>query len=536
MKNIFHHLLPRARTYPMTAIETLQLRTLNNFIWSSGIAILLVRVILFFLGNPGRPGLYFGITYYLVGALVILLIERYVPYLVVSLIFELMGIQAIILSDTVHELINGESLIYFIIPIAIASLLIRPWAGYVVAGVACLGVTITIIYLGLGIPNIPTFLLFFMVALVIQQSTSRLQRAMEEQERKGRELRESEEKYRRLIDLLPVGVLIYQDGKIVLANPVFLKYARAGSLEDFAGKTLTNFVHPDSRSNALRNAEAAIYQGKTTEMAEEAFYRLDGSIFYAETSRTPFIFNEKPALLIMINDINERKKFQEAITRKNERIQEMSRTVLEIQERERHLLAAELHDDLGQSLTSLKLMLELSSRARSTPARQKRISEARDLAAELMNKVRNLSLDLRPAVLDDFGLFAALRWLVERFETQTGIRVIGEYDPDCDRRFEPPVETTAFRIIQEALTNVARHASVKEARVSITMDERLTIEVVDAGRGFNVEQVTRDAARSTGLSGMQERARLVGGNLEIISQPGSGTRIVAWIPLVGEKI
>jgi signal transduction histidine kinase len=98
------------------------------------------------------------------------------------------------------------------------------------------------------------------------------------------------------------------------------------------------------------------------------------------------------------------------------------------------------------------------------------------------------------------------------------------------------VETTAFRIIQEALTNVARHALVADARVTISMNGPLTIEVADTGVGFNVEQVTRDTARSTGLSGMQERARLVGGSLEIISNPEAGTRILARIPLEAETL
>jgi len=147
-----------------------------------------------------------------------------------------------------------------------------------------------------------------------------------------------------------------------------------------------------------------------------------------------------------------------------------------------------------------------------------------------MNKVRNLSLDLRPAMLDDFGLFVALRWWFDRFETRTGISIRCDYDLECKDRFEPQVETTAFRIIQEALTNVARHAPVKEAQVSLSTGNVLSIEVTDKGSGFNVAQVTREEADSVGLSGMQERVRLLGGSVEIISTPGSGTRVLAQIP------
>jgi PAS domain S-box-containing protein len=478
--------------------------------------------------------MYPAMDIFLVGIVVILITERFIPYWTTSVTFILFLIGMLFISDTLPQVLLGESLIFFIVPIAIAGLLLRPWAGYVAAGVISGVNAIIVIYLHLGTVPVVHYMLFFLMAFVIQISTSRLQRAMNEQGKNSRELQESEEKYRRLIDLLPVGLLIHQDQKIVLANPTFLKYAGAKSLEDFNGKVLTDFVHPDTRQAAQRRAQSVMNEGLTTLFREEKFYRLDGSVFYAETSRTPFVYNGRPAMLVMINDINERKKFHEAIALKNRRIQEMSRKVLEIQEQERHLLAAELHDDLGQSLTSLKLMLELSSRARSTTVRQKRITETRELVAELMNKVRNLSLDLRPAVLDDFGLFPALRWLYDRFKSQAGIRVNCKYDQNCERRFEPSVETTAFRIIQEALTNVARHALVAEARVTISIDDPLIIEVADAGVGFNVEQVTRDTAHSTGLSGMQERARLVGGSLEIISNPEAGTRILARIPLEAE--
>lgn len=207
--------------------------------------------------------------------------------------------------------------------------------------------------------------------------------------------------------------------------------------------------------------------------------------------------------------------------------------MLEVQEQERHLLASELHDDLGQSLTSLKLMLELSSRSRSTTNRQKKIAEARGLVVDLMNKVRNLSLDLRPAMLDDFGLFAALRWLVDRFKSQTGMVIHCNYDLNSQQRFESHLETAAFRIIQEALTNVARHASVREAQVSILVDGDLKIEVTDNGTGFDIDQAIRNITGSAGLSGMQERARLAGGRVEFISKPNSGTRVIAQIPLAG---
>ncbi len=221
---------------------------------------------------------------------------------------------------------------------------------------------------------------------------------------------------------------------------------------------------------------------------------------------------------------------EKAISAQNQRIQEISQKLLEVQERERHLLAAELHDDFGQSLTSLKLMLELTDRATSTAKRKETTAEARELVSELMNRVRNLSLDLRPAMLDDFGLFIALRWLFDRFQSSTGISIQCNYDLACKDRFEPKVETAAYRIVQEALTNVARHASVREAQVNLSTGNVLSIEVCDQGAGFNVAEVIRNETDSIGLSGMHERVRLLGGSMEVTSSPGAGTRVLASIP------
>ena len=147
-------------------------------------------------------------------------------------------------------------------------------------------------------------------------------------------------------------------------------------------------------------------------------------------------------------------------------------------------------------------------------------------AQDLIDRVRDLSLDLRPAMLDDFGLLPALRWLFERFFRQVGITV--EFEPiGLERRFSPDVETAAYRIVQEALTNVARHANVATVAVrAFAADGRLIVEVEDHGTGFDAEGELASASTS-GLSGMRERAALIGGRLTIESRPGAGTRIRA---------
>jgi signal transduction histidine kinase len=132
-------------------------------------------------------------------------------------------------------------------------------------------------------------------------------------------------------------------------------------------------------------------------------------------------------------------------------------------------------------------------------------------------------------MLDDLGLLSALTWQIDRFELQTGIQV-GFHHADLDRRFDPQVEITAFRIVQEALTNVARHAGVTKAKVDVRDDaESLGVRIQDEGRGFEVGAAL--AARSSGLNGMRERSRLAGRRLDIESEPGRGTRLALELPL-----
>ncbi|GAB4541046.1 MAG: GAF domain-containing protein [Anaerolineae bacterium] len=211
-----------------------------------------------------------------------------------------------------------------------------------------------------------------------------------------------------------------------------------------------------------------------------------------------------------------------------ERLKALSLQLVEVQEDERRHIARELHDEIGQLLTGLKLSLDMCTRLPADEARTY-LDEARELVSELIARGRELSLDLRPAMLDDLGLLPALLWHFERYTTQTGVRVNFEHT-GLERRFSPQVETAAYRIIQEALTNVARHAGVDEVTIRLWSDqETLRLHIEDRGVGFEPEAALA-ASASSGLAGMQERAALVGGHLAIESTPGAGTRLRAEMP------
>jgi len=212
-----------------------------------------------------------------------------------------------------------------------------------------------------------------------------------------------------------------------------------------------------------------------------------------------------------------------------ENLQALSHRLVEIQEGERRRIALELHDEIGQLLTGLKLQLD-STRAHGSELTQQSLVKASTLADELIQRVRNLSLDLRPTMLDDLGLLPALFWHFDRFTSLTGVQVNFSQNGLADTRFAPEIETTAYRIVQEALTNVARHSTVNEASVQVLhLDGVLSIQVEDRGAGFSADQALT-GSRTRGLRGMQERVALVGGSITIDSVPGWGTSILVELP------
>jgi signal transduction histidine kinase len=200
-----------------------------------------------------------------------------------------------------------------------------------------------------------------------------------------------------------------------------------------------------------------------------------------------------------------------------------------VQEAERCHLAWELHDEVGQLLTGLRLLLKPDG-AEPADAINTRLEQGRALVDELLQRVRTLSFDLRPAALDELGLVPALLALFERYTEQTGVVVEFKHQ-GVEQRFTAEVETTAYRVVQEALTNVARHAGVAGVTVRVWLTAgALNLQLEDRGRGFDPEAALA-APKSSGLVGMRERVLLLNGHLTIESQPGAGTQITAELPL-----
>ncbi len=232
-------------------------------------------------------------------------------------------------------------------------------------------------------------------------------------------------------------------------------------------------------------------------------------------------------------DVTELKRAMDALGAARERLQGLSRRLLEVQEAERRHLARELHDDIGQGLTALKLNLEALARGRDSAALEARVGEALETTRHTIERVRQLSVNLRPLQLDDLGLAAALRSHLDRQAKLGGLAPHFEIQ-EVPLKLTADIETACFRVAQEAINNIVRHSKAANVWLRLFLaGERLALSVRDDGAGFDVVAAQRRAAagESLGVVSMEERVALAGGTLQIHSAPGQGTVIVASFPV-----
>jgi signal transduction histidine kinase len=204
------------------------------------------------------------------------------------------------------------------------------------------------------------------------------------------------------------------------------------------------------------------------------------------------------------------------------------------QEEERKRIARELHDETSQNMARMTMSLDRAVQANDAGSRRTHLAEARELLLKTLEGVHRIIYDLRPSILDDLGLVSALQWYAEQRLSSQGVNVTWEVNAR-DTRLPTLVETALFRIVQEALTNVAKHARAENVIVSMDLGaEAVTIEVEDDGVGFDPALVpVGQETQGLGIRGMKERVAILGGQFELRSQPGGGAQLRIWIPLDG---
>jgi PAS domain S-box-containing protein len=289
-------------------------------------------------------------------------------------------------------------------------------------------------------------------------------------------------------------------------------------------------VHPEDREHVIQAVTGP------PEARVDMSYRIirpDGEVRWMRERIFPIAGKNGSVVrwIAVTDDITENKQAEEALKLANRRLQVLSRRRIQVQEEERKRLAVELHDQLGQTLTAIQLSLEATKRNNRGPKRADQLKQATDLINQMMQEVRRMSLGLRPPVLDDLGLVAALRSLLTESAKQSGWTV--EFrEPKKFSLPDDEVATACFRIVSEALTNIIRHANAKNVSMEIaTADEQFAVKISDDGVGFDMTESEKRIQRDhLGLVGMNERASAVGGTFRCRSGTASGTEITIVLP------
>jgi signal transduction histidine kinase len=258
----------------------------------------------------------------------------------------------------------------------------------------------------------------------------------------------------------------------------------------------------------------------------------DGSVVWLRDIVSVIVENDKPVQLrgIMI-DISSRKKAEEALNERTEQLVDLSTHLQNVREDERLNIAREIHDELGQQLTGLKMDIAwlMKKTEHQDPAIKAKFNDTLSLVDATVRSIRRIATELRPSIIDDLGLNAAMEWLVSEFNSRQHIDIRYEIDFD-DKNINPDISIGLFRILQESLTNIARHANAKTALITIEKlkdTARLTIQ--DDGIGFDT--TVKQNKVSFGLLGIKERTGMMHGECSIVSAPGKGTTIEVKIPL-----
>ncbi len=370
----------------------------------------------------------------------------------------------------------------------------------------------------------------------VARRTAELQAANRALEQQIIERRQAEQRFRGLLEAAPDAMVIADaNGRIVLVNSQaerLFGYARTELLGQPVEMLLPEANVPQHRQH--RAAFAAAPRTRQMGPGYDLYgLRRDGTQIPVEVSLSPLHAEEGWLIMSAIRDITRRKQFEAELRDSREQLRRLTARLEAAREEERGRIAREVHDELGQQLTGLKMDVAWLQK-RLDPAQAALLDKTRVMSAlidTVIHSVRKITTDLRPAVLDDFGLEPAIEWQLQEFEARSGItcQFATQGQP---AEMAPAMATALFRVVQEALTNIARHAQASRVEVSLAWQPgQLLLEVRDNGRGITPDDL--DHARSLGLLGMRERVGMLAGQLTFEGVPGQGTVVRATVPLPG---
>jgi PAS domain S-box-containing protein len=366
---------------------------------------------------------------------------------------------------------------------------------------------------------------------LVQQRTIELEAARDELEFKVKErtaeLAESEEKYRLLVENANEAVIVFQDNLCKFFNDKAMELTDR-TREDLASISFSSLVHPDDRAMVVERYWSRLRGEKVPNTYEFRIITKNGELKWIVIHAVSITWEGKPGVLALLTDITEHKSMEQELINYAHRI-------TQVQEEERKRIAYELHDDTAQYLSILKLQLGglLNSGKIKDPKLVEKLEFLEKDASRAVDDVRRYSHELRPGVLEHLGLRAAIEQIAEDVNKLSQIKVEVNVEGE-EPILSEDVKLGFFRIAQEALNNCRKHAKASNAFIDlIFLPNLIRMSINDNGIGFDMKEAKTRTARNgnLGLMSMHERARLIGANLEIESEPGKGTTISVEKPL-----
>jgi len=354
-------------------------------------------------------------------------------------------------------------------------------------------------------------------------------------------LRESEEKFRGLSEASPAAVIVCRGDGNLYVNPAaasILGYTREELLEmDFL-----DIFHPDYREVVQRHVLAGMQEKADQARYEVKVITRNGREKWLDLSSNPIRYEGLPAGIVICMDITERKKAEQKIRESEARLREsnarlkyLTNRMEEIREEERAAIARELHDELGQVLTGFRM--DLSWLLKQLPQNREDLIRKTQFMMSYIDPaiqlIRRISTELRPGILDDLGLVATIEWQLQVFRNRTGIDC--DFDSHIDEsELDGRLKTALFRVIQESMTNIIKHAEATAVRISLVMNNGdLNLKIEDNGKGIRQHDLRKKS--STGIRGIEERIAAFEGKLDVRGAPGKGTVLDIVIPVGKES-
>ncbi len=386
-----------------------------------------------------------------------------------------------------------------------------------------------------------TILIGNLVALLfVSLSLFQLYRDITERKRMEEALKESENKFRSFAENALVGIYLIQDEVLKYVNPKFAEIFNYTVEECLNNMHIRQIIHPEDFETVQKNIHRASGEIQSVHYAIRGIKKT-GEIIYCELYGSSIMFDGRFTATGTILEITDRKRAEEQLKESRQLLRSLVGRLEKVREEERVIISREIHDIMGGGLTGLKMDLSWLMRKvknaesdKEQAAITSRIIASSDSIDQMIKVTRRISTELRPPVLDDLGLIAALEWQLSDFTSRTGI--LNKFNTVFEYAVLESAQIVAvFRIFQEALTNIARHSMATKVMVvlredgrSPSGDENLVLEISDNGRGILEEEIL--SSKALGLLGMKERAMAFGGEFSIFGEPGEGTTVIIKIP------